>query len=218
MSNVSKNIYNLRILNNMTQEDLAEKMFVTRQTVSNWENGRTNPDLDSLHALSEVFKTDITELIYGVPTGSYKNYLILKKRIAQFKTPLVCVLLIIITFVLHNIALYLLQQFFHVRRYDNIRLIIEISCWSFVLALLGIVLVSLYLSYNNSTVRRKLPYGLLSAVCILPMVFAIATLVSYFFLNNTIETKTPFWSIQIAITFIGAFLSGCFFSISKDFF
>ena len=39
MSNVSKNIYNLRILNNMTQEDLAEKMFVTRQTVSNWENG-----------------------------------------------------------------------------------------------------------------------------------------------------------------------------------
>ena len=49
----------------MTQSDLAEKMFVTRQTVSSWENGRTQPDIDSLTALSQALSVSVEELIYG---------------------------------------------------------------------------------------------------------------------------------------------------------
>ena len=39
----------------MSQEELAEKVFVTRQTVSNWENDKNYPDINSLLLLSSLF-------------------------------------------------------------------------------------------------------------------------------------------------------------------
>ncbi len=49
----------------LSQEQLAEKIFVTRQSVSNWENNKTYPDINSLRMLSEVFGISIDELIKG---------------------------------------------------------------------------------------------------------------------------------------------------------
>ena len=49
----------------MTQEALAEKLFITRQSVSSWENDRTQPDIEMLGKLSEIFDVSIEELIYG---------------------------------------------------------------------------------------------------------------------------------------------------------
>ncbi len=65
MSKISKNIKKFRNLNKMTQEDLAVKIHVTRQTVSSWETDRTQPDLQILQALAEVFGIEVEELIYG---------------------------------------------------------------------------------------------------------------------------------------------------------
>ena len=49
----------------MTQETFAKKFDVTRQTVSNWENEKSYPDVNSLILLSEVFQTSIDKLIKG---------------------------------------------------------------------------------------------------------------------------------------------------------
>ncbi len=49
----------------LSQEELAERVFVTRQSVSNWENGKTYPDIHSLLLLSEVFGCSLDELIKG---------------------------------------------------------------------------------------------------------------------------------------------------------
>ena len=49
----------------MTQDDLAEKLYVTRQTVSNWENDKSYPDIHSLLMLSELFHVSLDELIKG---------------------------------------------------------------------------------------------------------------------------------------------------------
>ena len=65
MANVSKNIKRLRAERGLTQEQLAETLHVTRQTVSSWETGRTQPDLDTLAALSTALDTEIEALIYG---------------------------------------------------------------------------------------------------------------------------------------------------------
>lgn len=65
MAKVSKNIRRLRTERAMTQEELAEQLCVTRQTISGWENDRTQPDIDMLEKLSEVLGADIEELIYG---------------------------------------------------------------------------------------------------------------------------------------------------------
>ena len=65
MSKISKNIKKQRVLNKMTQEDLAVKIHVTRQTVSSWETDRTQPDLEILLSLAETFGIEVEELIYG---------------------------------------------------------------------------------------------------------------------------------------------------------
>ena len=65
MRDIGKNIRQFRILKNMTQDELAEKLFVTRQTVSNYETGKSRPDVEMLVKISEVLETDIHQLIYG---------------------------------------------------------------------------------------------------------------------------------------------------------
>ena len=49
----------------LSQDALAEKVYVSRQTISNWENGKSYPDVNSLVLLSEVFQTSIDRLIKG---------------------------------------------------------------------------------------------------------------------------------------------------------
>lgn len=65
MAKISGNIRRFRTGKNMTQSELAEKLFVTRQTVSSWETGRTQPDIEMLSALAEALDVPIEELIYG---------------------------------------------------------------------------------------------------------------------------------------------------------
>ena len=56
-------IYELRKKNGLTQEALAEKMDITRQTVSNWENGETAPNPDQLKCLSHLFGISVDCLL-----------------------------------------------------------------------------------------------------------------------------------------------------------
>ncbi len=65
MAKVSKNIKKLRTDRGLTQDALAEKICVTRQTISSWENSRTLPDIEMLEHLAEVFEVGVEELIYG---------------------------------------------------------------------------------------------------------------------------------------------------------
>ena len=49
----------------MSQDELAEKIFVSRQSISNWENDKTYPDIKSLLLLSEVFQVSLDQLVKG---------------------------------------------------------------------------------------------------------------------------------------------------------
>ncbi len=48
---------------NLSQEELANKIYVSRQTISNWENDKCYPDINSLKLLSSIFDTSIDDLI-----------------------------------------------------------------------------------------------------------------------------------------------------------
>lgn len=50
---------------NLSQEELAEKIYVTRQTISNWENDKSYPDIHSLLLLSSTFHISLDQLIKG---------------------------------------------------------------------------------------------------------------------------------------------------------
>ena len=56
-------IYELRTKNNMTQDELAEEVFVTRQAVSRWETGETVPNTETLKLLSNLFGVSINTLL-----------------------------------------------------------------------------------------------------------------------------------------------------------
>lgn len=66
MRDIGKNIKELRTRQNMTQDELAERLYVTRQTVSNYETGKSRPDVEMLVKISEVLRTDVQQLIYGL--------------------------------------------------------------------------------------------------------------------------------------------------------
>lgn len=56
------NLVQLRKLNRLTQEDLAEKIGVTRQAIAKWESGETIPDLDKCKTLAEIFNVSLDDL------------------------------------------------------------------------------------------------------------------------------------------------------------
>ena len=69
----------------MSQEALAEAIFVSRQTISNWETDRTYPDVQSLLLLSYLFGTSVDELIKGdvrEMEETYKHDSALMQRLA----------------------------------------------------------------------------------------------------------------------------------------
>ena len=65
MNAVGKNLKQLRQREKLTQDALAERLHVTRQAVSSWETGKTQPDIETLTALAEALHADVRELIYG---------------------------------------------------------------------------------------------------------------------------------------------------------
>ncbi len=70
MPNLGERIYRLRSENNLSQGELAEKLDVSRQAVSKWENNISVPELDKIAAMSELFGVTTDEIIKG---GAHKE-------------------------------------------------------------------------------------------------------------------------------------------------
>lgn len=62
---ISRQIKKLRHEANLSQEELADKIYVTRQTISNWENEKNYPDINSLVLLSTLFGVSLDILVKG---------------------------------------------------------------------------------------------------------------------------------------------------------
>lgn len=97
---LGKKIIKIREDNNLTQEELAEKYFVTRQTISNWENGKTYPDLETIVKISNDFNISLDILLkedekmvkkIDKSVKSTKKY----KHLLRYIIVLVCILLFI---------------------------------------------------------------------------------------------------------------------------
>ena len=67
---LSKQIHDLRISYGWTQVQLAQKLGVTKQTVSNWENDNIQPSIDMLVKLSKIFNVSTDYLLGLTPTNS----------------------------------------------------------------------------------------------------------------------------------------------------
>lgn len=61
----SNRLYELRKQKGLSQEELANRLNVTRQTISKWELGDSTPDMEKLMALSDLFGVSLDELVMG---------------------------------------------------------------------------------------------------------------------------------------------------------
>ena len=62
---VGSNIRSLRLARGLTQEKLADTLYVSRQTISHWESNRTTPDAQSLVMMGALFEVPVDTLVKG---------------------------------------------------------------------------------------------------------------------------------------------------------
>lgn len=88
MSNVGKNIRILRTEKGLSQNELAKRSLVSFQSVSDYESGKAEPDIDTLTKIADILNVDANTLIYGIP----------EKTESRIKNLMIAVFLIIVLF------------------------------------------------------------------------------------------------------------------------
>lgn len=84
--NLHTTILDVRKKSGLSQEEFAEKLFVTRQAVSRWENGETTPTIDTLKAVAEIFSVDANTLLGLKETPICQSCAMPLKSIGDFGT------------------------------------------------------------------------------------------------------------------------------------
>lgn len=85
---LNENIKNLRKNKGYTQEELANKLNVVRQTISKWEKGYSVPDAEMLKKLAEIFDTNVSQLL-GSTIEQDANVDVLAEQLARINEQLI---------------------------------------------------------------------------------------------------------------------------------
>lgn len=95
---IGKFIKDIRQKNNLTQKDFADKLGVTYQAVSKWENGKNIPDISIIKEISRIFNVDIEEILNG------------EKKIKKTNKKIVIIIVFLLVII---VALIIISCFFH---------------------------------------------------------------------------------------------------------
>ena len=90
--NIGEKIYNLRKKKNLSQEELASVLNVSRQTISKWETGESNPDIDKIVPLCNFFEISTDEFLRGKDIV-YERKLTKEKRKNKALTLSLCLII-----------------------------------------------------------------------------------------------------------------------------
>ena len=173
MRDMGKNIKCLREQNKLSQEQLAEKLFVTRQTISNYETGRSRPDVEMLTKIAAALDTDINTVIYGVEP-SPEQRIERKKLVIAF---LITLVLGIVWFTLLPLA-----QAYQTRHYDVVpKILLRITVLPSLLMMAGWTLMqSFHVFLGAKRLKGKnirLLRGILLAVLLLWVLLVVPAIV-----------------------------------------
>lgn len=84
----------------LSQEELAERVYVSRQTISNWENNKSYPDINSIVLLSEIFEISIDNLIKGDVEQMKKEINLEEVKKLNFYATMMVILMLVATILL----------------------------------------------------------------------------------------------------------------------
>jgi transcriptional regulator with XRE-family HTH domain len=119
MTSVGENIKNIRKKNNITQEELAKKLSVTRQAVSSWENGKTEPDIETLTNITQIFDISIDELLDNDIRDIMEKKIINTEKLTNKNTRNIKILLITLYFIILSGLIYIIIYYSTKRDFTN---------------------------------------------------------------------------------------------------
>ena len=85
---LNENIKALRKTKGLTQDELAIRLNVVRQTVSKWEKGLSVPDAEMLQRIAEVFEVNVSQLL-GAPINQNENIDVIAEQLSRINEQLV---------------------------------------------------------------------------------------------------------------------------------
>ena len=130
---------------NMSQEKLAEKIGVTRQTISKWETNQSTPDFDKIEPLCEVFGITTEELIKGEKTETVENKNIVQDDYTKKRNKRKAIILSISIF-LYCIATFSLPYMVEVLRYEDAH---AVMIWATLCTIATVMIVYFFVAYPN---------------------------------------------------------------------
>ena len=114
-----KKLRNLRKQNNMSQEDLAHKLDISRQSVSKWESGLSMPDLDNVIKLSEMFNVSLDYLLKDTKSDSDFHYYTVDTKEKKAMSSINTYAMIFITIAIAMVITLLIIPIFEPHNYYN---------------------------------------------------------------------------------------------------
>lgn len=190
MRDIGKNIRRAREQKGYGQEQLAELLFVTRQTVSNYETGRSRPDVDTLVKLAGLLDVEVTALIYGAEPRKTENRRALWLRIGA------SVVLICLNIWLTAFAAYARKYYSELP--NGIRLMVLLPCLWLVLGQLAVELLRLVWK------AKPVPFAMgIRIACAVWIVFYTVCTIPVLIALCTPAFVIPQWLGQIALTVVG---------------
>lgn len=192
---IETNLKNLRKNSGLTQKQVAEKLNVTRQAVSSYESGRTQPDLDTIKRIADIYKVNISDIVYEYADNTSKSFKIIAR--AHYLVQVLLDVTLCCSKVFMNILYpmpvgsissdqqYILERHMQISNWNmQIENIMLAESFAGALLLLGLVVTKSY-KIGSSDYRK---YGC-SLICILLLVpFLCAILDPVFLIANYIFT------------------------------
>lgn len=97
---INQRLKELRLAHQLTQEELAQQIFVSRQTISNWENGKGQPDIENLILLSEYYQISLAELLQGpLPAQQQPKFFVARRFLISYIV--ICLVALICQIIFH---------------------------------------------------------------------------------------------------------------------
>lgn len=200
---ISKCIKEARQNKNINQEDLAEKLGVTRQTISSWETGKSYPDIISVIKMSDIFDISLDKML-----KEDKNLINnMQEKMNTVKTNQSVIFTILFAGILFG-GIYLIRTFIDIPKVDNLYLNIGVL-------ILFIVGVLTYL-FSNVYVGRFLNQKT-SNKSILKAIIVMIGVIGLFFIFPLIDKLTAVsWQVLVArFSVIIILIIICLFTFKK---
>lgn len=200
---ISKCIKESRNRKNISQEELAEQLSVSRQTISSWENGKSYPDLVSIIKMSDIFNISLDKML----KEDKKLVNNMQEKMDTVKSNKSIVFTILFAIIIFG-GIYLIQTFVDIPKIDNLYLNIGVLI-AFIVGVLTYLFSNVYVGkfLNQKTSNKS----------ILKTIIVMLVIVSLFFIFPLIKNFTTVsWQVFLArIGIIVIFALICMFIFKK---